>query len=192
MELGTIALQCPESENLHVQAEFVLLEVLDAAGRPCRPGETGRVVVTALHNFATPLIRYALGDYATVAGPCACGCGLPALSRVVGRQRNLLIYPNGQRIFPEARPGGLVEVAPIVQFQLVQPSVERLVFRVVPGRPWTAAEEAALRLFLRDKFRHPFQIDIEYLAELPRQPNGKFDEFISHVAPAAAARRAVD
>ena len=33
--------------------------VLDADGRACAPGETGRVVVTDLHNFATPLVRSA-------------------------------------------------------------------------------------------------------------------------------------
>ena len=47
-ELGTIAHQCPESTNLHIQAEAVLVEVLDDDDRPCRPGEAGRVVATAM------------------------------------------------------------------------------------------------------------------------------------------------
>jgi len=100
MEIGTIALQCPESTALHVQAENVLVEVLDEDGQPCQPGETGRVVITAFNNYASPLIRYQIGDYATVGAPCACGRGLPVLERVMGRQRNLIILPNGDRIFP--------------------------------------------------------------------------------------------
>jgi len=42
-ECGYIALQCPDHEHYHVQAEGVLLEVLDDAGAPCGPGQIGRV-----------------------------------------------------------------------------------------------------------------------------------------------------
>ncbi|MDP1717022.1 MAG: hypothetical protein Q8L40_03015, partial [Burkholderiales bacterium] len=75
-EAGAIALQCPEYEHYHVQEENLLVEILDEQGRPCRPGETGRVVITTLHNFAMPLVRYENGDYAEVGGPCPCGRGL--------------------------------------------------------------------------------------------------------------------
>ena len=46
-EIGTIAHQCPENTHLHVQAESVLVEVLDDDGNPCVPGRMGRVVITA-------------------------------------------------------------------------------------------------------------------------------------------------
>src|SRR3546814_3878705 len=62
-EAGYLTMQCPDHEVYHVQSENVLLEVVDDDGRPCGPGETGRVLITSLHNFATPLIRYELGDY---------------------------------------------------------------------------------------------------------------------------------
>ena len=92
-EVGYIALECPTGESYHVQAENVLVEVLDDQDRPCSPGDVGRVVVTALHNFATPLLRYDIGDYAEVGAPCPCGRGLPALRRIMGRQRNMALLP---------------------------------------------------------------------------------------------------
>ena len=76
-EAGYIALQCPQAEHYHCQSESVLVEVLDDEGRPCTPGQVGKVVLTALHNFAMPLIRYENQDYAEVGPPCACGRGLP-------------------------------------------------------------------------------------------------------------------
>lgn len=85
-EVGYIALQCPESESYHVQSEAVYVEVLDDDGRPCRAGQVGRVVVSTLHNFAMPLLRYDVGDLAEVGSGCPCGRNLPVLSRVVGRQ----------------------------------------------------------------------------------------------------------
>lgn len=57
-EVGYIALQYPESENLHIQSESVFVEVLDENGNVCRPGEVGEVVITPLHNLAMPLLRY--------------------------------------------------------------------------------------------------------------------------------------
>lgn len=84
-EAGYLAIQCPEGEQLHVQMESVLLEVLDADGHPCPPGIVGEVVVTPLHNFATPFIRYAIGDHAEMGEPCRCGRGLAVLGRVLAR-----------------------------------------------------------------------------------------------------------
>jgi phenylacetate-CoA ligase len=83
-ETGYLALQCPLSGHYHVQSETVLVEVLDEVGRACRPGETGAVVVTPLQNFAMPLLRYSLGDFAEVGSPCACGRHLPVLKEILG------------------------------------------------------------------------------------------------------------
>jgi phenylacetate-CoA ligase len=73
----------------------VLVEILDAQGRPCRPGEIGRVVATPLHNVAMPLLRYELDDYAEVGQACACGRGLPVIRRILGRRQNMLRLPDG-------------------------------------------------------------------------------------------------
>jgi phenylacetate-CoA ligase len=82
-EIGVMALQCPQNDHLHVQSENVRLEVLDDDNMPCQPGETGRVVVTPLHNYQTPLVRYEIGDYAEVGEACSCGRGLPVLIRIL-------------------------------------------------------------------------------------------------------------
>jgi len=81
-EVGPLALECPEHEHLHIQAEQALVEVLDEQGRPCSPGERGRVVATPLNNFAMPLIRYDTGDSAEVGEPCPCGRGAPVLTKI--------------------------------------------------------------------------------------------------------------
>jgi len=181
MEVGVIALQCPESENLHVQSESVLLEILDDYGRPCLPGEVGRVVITALHNFATPLIRYEIGDFAEVGETCACGRGLPVLTRVLGRQRNFVTLPSGEKRFPEAW-AKLTDIAPeIRQFQLTQKSLEKIEVKLVVAAPLTNSKELQLAQYLIEKFGHPFDYQFVYVNDIPRGENGKFEEFISEV-----------
>ena len=49
-ECCDLACECREHSGLHIHSPNVFLEIVDAAGRPCRPGETGRILVTLLNN----------------------------------------------------------------------------------------------------------------------------------------------
>ncbi len=179
-EVGYIALQCPETENYHVQAENVLVEVVDEQGRACEPGEVGRVVVTALHNFATPLVRYDIGDYAEVGEACPCGRGLPTLRRIMGRARNMAVLPDGRRRWPAVELAGttdLAEFPPIHQFQLVQRNLSLMEMLLVVHRRLTAMEEDRLRGWVITAVGHPFEVKFIYVDAIPRSPLGKFEDF---------------
>jgi len=62
-EAGYIALQCPDSGLYHFMAEALIVEVLRDDGTPCEDGEIGRVVITDIHNHATPIVRLCTGRY---------------------------------------------------------------------------------------------------------------------------------
>jgi len=178
-ELGYIALQCPASGLYHVMAESVLVEVLDAAGQPCAPGETGRLVVSSLHNFATPLIRYELRDHATVGGPCACGRTLPTLVRIAGRERNMVRLPDGRTHWPLVGFHRFRDIAPVRQYQLIQRSRDEIEVRLVCDRGLEPDEETQLAAVIRDALGHPFALRFMFFdGELPRSANGKFEEFV--------------
>jgi phenylacetate-CoA ligase len=183
-EAGYIALQCPRHEHYHVQAENLLVEILDETGQPCRPGETGRVVVTPLHNFAMPLIRYEIGDYAEVGTPCDCGRSLPVLARIHGRRRNMMLLPDGRRHWPSFPSALWLKVAPIEQFQITQTALDSLQIRYVMGRPLTSAEQTALEAALAEKFGFPFQFAWIRADFLQRTANAKYEDFVS--LPSAA------
>ena len=180
-EIGYLALQCPEREIYLLQSECNLVEVLDEEGVPCAPGQVGRVVVTPFHNFAMPLIRYAIGDYAEVGEPSPCGRGLPVLNRIMGRQRNLLILPDGRRVGPKMNETRYRDIAPVRQFQLIQKSLERLEVRLAVERPVTPDEERRLSDLIRDGVGTHFELDFVYLDEIERHPNGKFEDFKSEL-----------
>ncbi len=181
-EVGVIAHQCPEHEHYHVQSENILVEVLDDQGRPCAPGEVGRVVVTPLRIFAKPLIRYALGDYAEVGAPCPCGRGLAVLNRIMGRVRNILITPGGDRYWPSFGAKALTRIAPITRFQFVQRNLETIEARLVADRPLTPEEEDKVRRHIQSRLPCRFDIALTYHDDLPRGPGGKFEYFRSEVA----------
>jgi phenylacetate-CoA ligase len=163
------------------------VEVLNADGGACGPGETGRVVVTDLHNFATPLIRYELRDYAEV-GPalgCGCGRGLPTLKRVLGRQRNMVVLPNGQRYWPLVGLHRYREIGKILQYQLIQHDLEQVEMRLVAEAKLEPASEARLIEIVQQALGHPFRVRLSYVeGELKRSAGGKFEEFVCRVTEA--------
>lgn len=176
-EVGCIALQCPVTHNYHVQSESLLVEVLDDQGEPCAPGATGRIVLTDLHNFEMPFVRYDIGDYATVGEPCPCGRGLPTLTAITGRVRNMLMLPDGGRRFPRIGAKALARVGVIRQYQFAQIAPTRIEARLVAERPLDAAEEAHVREVVRGRLGHPFEVSFRYFDTIARAASGKYEDF---------------
>jgi phenylacetate-CoA ligase len=182
-EVGYIALQCPAGDRYHVQAENLVVEILDDEGQACRAGQIGRVVVTTLHNFAMPLVRYDIGDYAEVGTTCGCGRGLPVLTRILGRQRNLLVMPDGQRRWPVFTDSAALDgLPPFFQFQVVQRTLDTLEVNVVrPTESITPEEEALVARHMQRVLGYPFKIEVRTVREIARSPRGKFEDFVSLV-----------
>jgi phenylacetate-CoA ligase len=180
-EVGHIAVQCPEYEQYHVQGEHVLVEILNEQGEVCAPGEIGRVVVTPLRNFAMPLFRYDIGDYAEGGEPCPCGRGLPVLRRVLGRGRNMLVAPDGRRYWPFFGATFYRGIAPLTQYKFIQTSRDTIEARLVVERPLTQAEREALRTRIQMTLPCPFRIDFNFVAEIQRSPGWKYEDFISQI-----------
>ena len=182
-EAGVIALQCPESALYHIMAESLIVEVLDERDEACPPGKVGRVVVTDLHNFATPLIRYELGDYAEMGETCPCGRGLPALKRIVGRQRNMVRLPDGRTFWPLVGFARYREIAPIRQYQLIQRDRDTVEVRLVSDAPLTVDQERRIGKVIDVALGHSFKLVFVYFPEqIPRGPGGKFEEFVCQLA----------
>jgi phenylacetate-CoA ligase len=177
-EVGTIALQCPVSGLYHTMSESLIVEILDEQGKECRPGQIGRVVVTDLHNFATPLVRYDLNDYAEVSEDCSCGRGLKTLKRIVGRSRNMLLLPDGSRHWPLVGCYRYREIAPIRQHQLIQRSRENVEVRLVADAPLTSEQEKQMSDLIQKALGYPFELNFVYFQErIPLGRRGKFEEF---------------
>jgi len=180
-EVGYIALQCPLYEHYHVQSESALVEIVDDAGDPCPTGVPGRVVVTPLHNFAMPLLRYAIGDIAEPGAPCACGRSLPVLTRILGRARAMLVLASGARRYPTGWFRNFSRVDGLVQFQLVQRSLDALELRLVTRPPFGAGDEDRLRHMLHQALGASYAVTFTHLDDIPRAPSGKFFEFLCEI-----------
>lgn len=180
-EAGYLALECPTSTCYHVQSENVLVEILDTEGLPVQPGSIGKVVITTLNNFAMPLIRYDIGDYAEVGGVCSCGRGLPSLKKIIGRVRNMLTLPNGQKIWPDLGSSKFREMG-IQQFQVIQQTHKEIEMKLVLEEGLQAVNEELMLQQLRHSLGYDFNITFTYQKEIPRSSGGKYEDFMSKVS----------
>ena len=147
------------------------------------------MVLTPLHSFAAPLLRYEIFDRAVVGGPCVCGRGLPVLTAILGRERNLLTLPNGRRVWPSFPSAAWTHVAPIRQIQMVQRSLQDIEVRCVVERDLEPAERDALSAALVGALGHPFRFAILRVDAIERGPSGKYEDFRSELGrPESVAR----
>ncbi len=123
-ECDYIAFGC-EHGWLHVNADWVILEPVDAELEPVPAGVTSHsCLLTNLANFIQPIIRYDLADSIVLRpDPCPCGGRLPAI-QVAGRRDQILRFSASDGrpvvILPMAISTVLDEIAGLRRFQIIQ------------------------------------------------------------------------
>lgn len=180
-EAHTVAMECPAHHGLHVNADNVVVELLDESGCHVPAGETGRVVVTDLWNYGFSLIRLDLQDVAQWlpegAPPCSCGMTFPRLSALEGRTADFLTFPDGARVHGFFFIRRFAALSGVRQLQLIQETRERVTMRIV-GDP----AEVDLQLPQALAGLPPgVTVDVQYCDHIPLTPAGKHRWIISRV-----------
>jgi phenylacetate-CoA ligase len=180
-EMGTIAFQCPHGGR-HV-CETRYLELV-ADGNVQEPGQVGEVVVTSLHQFTMPFIRYKLGDIAAYKpSPCTCGRGLPVLREVLGKTNDCLVTPDGRIIHSGYAAWILRERPEIVRFQVHQTDERHITVRLVCKEGVDQVWLDGVRRDLQDRLGGGMRIFLETVDEIPLTFAGKHRHVISEISP---------
>jgi phenylacetate-CoA ligase len=178
-EMGKIAIECEVSGHYHICVSNVLLELLDDDGRQVPPGDSGRVVLTSLYNYAMPFIRYEIGDYGRLGPPCACGRSLPVLTEILGRRRNMITLPGGARLWlPGKVLAAMAACIPMRRMRLVQTTVDSFDLLYEPNSDGEMPDIAALQVCAALHIHPKVRIAAIPVDSLPRSPGGKYEDVI--------------
>jgi phenylacetate-CoA ligase len=137
-EAGGIAVQC-EYGTWHIFDAHLYPEVLRDDGTIVRSGE-GRLLLTKLNNRIMPLVRYNIEDRVELASlhdaSCACGRSFPILKKLLGREVDLIRFPDGETLHglcvAEALRG-----LPAEEFVFVQDGENSARFYIAPRQEFT-------------------------------------------------------
>ncbi|CAN5900425.1 phenylacetate--CoA ligase family protein [soil metagenome] len=180
-EVMLIAAECEAHDGMHTSMEKLIVELVvrepDGRIRTARPGETGEVAITDLHNLACPMIRYITGDLAVARAPtpCSCGRGLNRIGPIEGRVTDTMRDGHGNPV------NGLVfnilfgvmnHVA--LKFQVIQRIDGSVVMKVVPngGDRLPEKEYRAIHEFAA-KYLPAAPFEVEYVDDIPLTAAGK-------------------
>jgi phenylacetate-CoA ligase len=178
-ECGLIASDCPKGGVLHAQSELCRIEVLGEDDRPSRRGEWGRLIVTPLYNFGTPLIRYDTGDLVRIAPPCTCGRHHLPIERGTGRPANLFQLPGKSWFRPELDSAIMERLLNGARWQLVQISASSFELKYMPSRSGETIDRRKLQRTLKDVLGGDHAITIKPVAALGLASSGKFQATVN-------------
>lgn len=171
-EMKEIAWQCGERGAYHINAEWLVVEVVDDDGRPA--ANEGAIVVTSLYNRGMPLIRYRVGDTGRrLEDRCPCGRGLPLMIPMLGRSVDYVRLAHGGAVSPYSLTCAVEHVQGMRQYQIVQEPSTDVRVRVVPGDGFGEEQARAVREAL-EPVLPGLSIVVERVPEIAREPSGKY------------------
>jgi len=180
-DAGFIAHECPHG-SLHISAEHVIVETVDAEGRPTPSGEAGEIVVTHLATPDFPMIRYRTGDVGVLSDDsCPCGRGLPVLREVQGRTTDFVVAADGTVMHGLALIYTVRDLPGVEQFKIVQHSTDRIEVIVVAGPAFGAAERERIVRDFKARLGPEAAVDITAVPDIPREASGKHRYVVSKV-----------
>jgi phenylacetate-CoA ligase len=170
--VGTLGMDCPAHDGIHVWEDQYILEVIDPkTGEPVDDGEEGELVFTSLTRQALPMIRFRTADLTHVISRDRCECGRThiRLAPITGRRDDMLIV-KGVNFFPRQIEQTLLGIPGIGNnYQIIVEEIDgvnsvRINVEAEPGVTGYMVEKA-----LKEALGFSPKGDVFPLGDLPRQ-----------------------
>ncbi|MCZ2845665.1 MAG: hypothetical protein O2U61_04100 [Candidatus Bathyarchaeota archaeon] len=180
-ETGCIAWECLTCSKYHLNTDTLIVEFL-RGDQKVLFGSEGKIVVTNLHSFAMPIIRYELGDIGIASDKKAlCGRGLPSMRIILGRSDDFIALPSGKLLSPRFFSAIILQVVGIDQWKVIQDDSGCLNILVVPSEDFLTKTVSQLKDRIVKNAGEEIQIHVRIVDEIPFEPSGKLRAVVSKV-----------
>lgn len=186
-EVHDIAAECPRHTGYHIAAENIIVEIADEAGNPLPAGVEGRILLTNLHNFAMPFIRYDIGDIGAISDVvCPCSRGLPLLVKLSGRAGAIILTKSGRKIPGRAIDHKFFAHLGVEQYQIVQESYEEIVVNLALGKEYPQEHKEQIIRKVKARYQPMFgneiNINVRFVEQIAPAKSGKREVVISKLS----------
>lgn len=178
-EVMLIASECEQKNGLHINTDHLVVESLDDKGQNVQ-NESGELVITDLHNYGMPFIRYKNEDLIVLSDErCGCGRGLPLMKSVEGRILDCIKTPKNKIIPGELFPHYLKDFPGIERFQVIQEELSSLKIKLVVNNKFDNDEKDKINNSLQQVIGDGVELNIQIVDEIPLTKSGKHRVTIS-------------
>lgn len=180
-EFGPIASECENHQGLHIFTDRFIVETLPLGNSGGE--ENHELVITDLHKYGMPLIRYRIGDLAVPTGRmCPCGRGFPLLQKIEGRTFDMIRSINGNHISGTFWTLLFRSVPGINMFQVVQKAIDTIEIKLESSDSIPADAVKELQRAIMDKCGAGTQVNIEIVPKIFPGKSGKLRFIISEIS----------
>jgi phenylacetate-CoA ligase len=160
-EIGCIGAECKDCPGVfHIAESNVVVEVDNRDGVEVGGNRLGRVLVTHLHSYGTPFIRYDIGDFATLSDVCACGHDGPALANVYGRKKRLLKRADGSVTPFSVTARSILKIVQCDEYRIRQTALDSIEVEIGGLLQLTADQVGSLTSLVKERAGDEFQVRI--------------------------------
>ncbi|WP_298316356.1 CoF synthetase [uncultured Aquimarina sp.] len=179
-ENGMIAQQPIGEEYFEINWASYYVEILDfTSNNRMEYGELGRIVITDLFNYHTPMIRYDTGDLGIMDEIKENGKTRYVFSRVEGRKMDSIRSTSGE-ILSTSILLVINKYKEIRQRQIIQKTKNEYLFKLKIENHTFGEEKEFIEEF-RGYFGHDAIIKLEYVDEIPLLASGKQRAIVNEV-----------
>jgi phenylacetate-CoA ligase len=180
-ENGIIAFECTKGK-MHLMNHNLLIEIINPeTGHPVPDGEPGEIVLTELHSYALPFIRYRTGDVATLSqSECECGLQSPTVENIQGRVSDFAVSPDGRKI-----SGPIVNYTMtkgIERFRVIQKAINHILVIIESHTPIQQNQLDEIIFKWKALLGQTVRVEIQIVDKLPLDKSGKLRSFISEIS----------
>jgi phenylacetate-CoA ligase len=161
-EVGYIGAECKDCPGaFHVAQSNVIIEIDNRDSVVVGSNRLGCVLVTHLHSYATPFVRYDIGDFATLSEVCGCGHDGPVLTNIYGRKKRLLKRADGSVAPFSVTARNILEIVKCDEYRIRQTGLNTIEVEIGGVGQLSADQIVALKSLFKLRAGDEFQIRID-------------------------------
>ncbi|MEZ5045886.1 MAG: hypothetical protein R2831_02730 [Chitinophagaceae bacterium] len=170
-------------DYMYMMNQHVYIEIVDDQMQAVKEGTWGHVLVTNLDAFAMPLIRYKIGDLASMLPkeeyPSNPYLAYPIWKKIIGRDTDLVQTPSGKYLVVHSFTGVFEHIPEIKQFCVIQEHIQGIRIQYIRGDQFSEAILVKAKNNLMSYIQEPFDIIFEEVTSIAPTPSGKPQLIIS-------------
>ncbi|MGE5682107.1 MAG: phenylacetate--CoA ligase family protein [Bacillota bacterium] len=167
-DIGQIAFECPH-RSMHIYEEAVYVNT----------NERNEIIATEIYNDSMPLINYRNNDIVILSNKvCTCGRKSRIISRIEGRDEELVKKKDGQKVSPIIFIYIMMELDDIglgdrvLKWRIVQ-NQDKYRYYIVPKPGYNKQVEDYIKKRLHEEFGNDKTVEFFITDNIPRDKSGK-------------------